>query len=114
MRIEPAGRGSDKLRRNRSGGFRIFALQTFEIVVDPVLQLLRCRTEVGAARRSRVIALLSCRRRARLKVSGISKSLCYQLGADDLPFFVCNQAAVCSPWKEDLREARHHKWIDKA
>ena len=49
VRIESARRRGDKFRWNGSGGLRIFRLQVLEIVVDTILQLLRCRAEVGAA-----------------------------------------------------------------
>src|SRR5690348_14787059 len=114
MWIEPAAGGGYEFSRYRPDGVGIFCLQTFNIFLDAVLQLLRGRSEIGAGRVRCVIAFFPGGGRPWLKVGGIRKSLSDQFRAYDLTFFVRHETAVGSPRKKHLRESGHHERIDES
>ena len=95
VRVEPAGRGGDELRRDGAGRVRDSpSASRCERRPRRGRAASRGRPEVRAARGGGVVALLARRRRARLEVAGRGEALADQLRADDLPGLVGDEAAV--------------------
>ncbi len=120
--VEAARRGGHEIDRDRSR--RIFRLELFGIVLDPVDQRLASRPQVRSARIRRVVGRrdrlrrivrvgIGGRRGAAAEVFVVAEVLAYQLGADHLAVFL-DEAPIGLMRKDELSDPGHSERIDEA